>query len=99
MPCTLCIPSLIFQNSANLFSWSTGYVFNDYLHLPYQFESEFYATVDDNIKWMARMARLSRADWEDRVAKSYLPKAVEKLIVEKMMRGAIGSRSSKTGRA
>ena len=74
-----------FNESANLFSWSTGYVFNDYLHLPYVFESEFYASIDD-IRWMAnRISNLSRHDWEEIVKKSYLPEAVEKLIVEKLI--------------
>lgn len=74
-----------FSESANLFSWSAGYIFNDYLHLPYSFESEFYATIDD-IKWMAsRIASLTRTDWEDIVAKSYLPEPVEALIVEKLI--------------
>jgi hypothetical protein len=74
-----------FNESANLFSWSAGYVFNDYLHLPYPFESEFYASLED-VRWMARkIASLERRDWEAIVRESQLPVAVEKLIVEKMI--------------
>ena len=74
-----------FSESANLFSWSTGFIFNDYLHLPYQFDAEFFATLDD-IKWISnRIAQLDRNDWHEIVAKSDLPAAVEKLIVEKLI--------------
>ena len=74
-----------FSESANLFSWSTGYVFNDHLHLPYPFESEFYASLDD-IRWIAaRIARLERTDWEEIVRKSHLPEPVEKLLIEKLV--------------
>jgi hypothetical protein len=74
-----------FAESANMFSWSTGYIFNEHLHLPYQFETEFFAGIDD-IKWITgKIAQLNRADWTDIVSKSYLPEAVEKLIIEKLI--------------
>lgn len=74
-----------FAESANMFSWSTGYILNDHLHLPYQFDTEFFAGIDD-IKWItARIAQLNRNDWIEIVSKSYLPEAVEKLLIEKLI--------------
>jgi hypothetical protein len=74
-----------FSESANLFSWSTGYVFNNHLHLPYPFASEFFSTIDD-IRWMAnRIAVLNRSDWRQIVEQSHLPSPVAKLILEKLI--------------
>ncbi len=74
-----------FDESANLFSWSTGQVQNNSLLLPFDGEDSFYPSLDD-VKWMAlRIAQLSRDDWQDVVSKSYLPDGVAALIVEKLI--------------
>lgn len=71
--------------SVNSFSWNVGRIENDSIVLPH-FTRGFFATTINDAKWaMRRLSSLSREDITKAVNLAYFPKAVEKVLIEKII--------------
>lgn len=73
------------DQSINLFPWNAGNILGDNVLLPYEHADRFTPSYED-ARWIARkILKLSRQDWVDVVVEAYLPSAVGRLLVEKLI--------------
>ncbi len=71
--------------SVNLFNWNAGRVVNKQLLLDFEIAENFNPSFED-AKWVARrILKLSREDISEIVNKSFFPKEVELLVIEKII--------------
>lgn len=71
--------------SVNLFTWHPGRITNDMIYLPYDDSEDFFPSYDD-ARWIAkRIAKLTRADFEQVVTGADLPSEVAALMTEKIV--------------
>jgi hypothetical protein len=73
--------------SVNLMPWQAGRVVLNNLKLNHTQDLDTsYRTSWEDARWIGRrIAKLTRADWEEIVRKSFYPLAVEKILVEKIV--------------
>lgn len=84
---SLLIPySLVnLPESVNMLNWNIGRVVNKQLALDYDIAENFSTSYED-AKWIARrISKLSRDDFAEIVKKSYFPKEVELVLIEKLI--------------
>jgi hypothetical protein len=84
----LVIPDVLvdFNEKVNAFAWDPARVFNNTIQLEYLFAAGFNDVALDDAKWaLARVGRLSRADFADIVARAGLPADISALLVEKVI--------------
>ncbi len=71
--------------SLNLFSWSVGRIISNQVKLDLSEENTFSTSFED-AKWiLARIAKLTKADFNSIVAESYLPEEAKLLLTEKLI--------------
>ncbi len=84
---SLLIPYALLNvgESINKLPWTVGRIDNETLLLPHFSYANMNTTLDD-AKWaLRRLALLDRKDWEEVVKEAYFPKAVEKVLIEKLV--------------
>lgn len=71
--------------SVNKFPWSVGKIQNENLVLPHYYFSAINPTIND-VRWaVRRLALLGREDFKEVVENAYFPKAVELVLIEKLI--------------
>ncbi|MBY0515921.1 MAG: hypothetical protein K2P81_03360 [Bacteriovoracaceae bacterium] len=71
--------------SVNMFRWSVGNIADNLVSLQLDYADEFDCSWED-ARWIGRrIEKLSRADWEDVVASSHVPKPVQMVMLEKLI--------------
>ena len=83
----LAVPMSIvnLSESVNMLRWNAGVVSNKRVILYHDKLEEFQCTWDDG-RWISRrIEKLTREDWKEIVASTYTPKAVQQLMLEKMI--------------
>lgn len=71
--------------SVNMLRWNAGVVSNNRVQLYLDKLEDFQCTWDD-ARWAARrLEKLSREDWKEIVASSHVPKAVQQVMLEKII--------------
>lgn len=84
---SLAVPLSIVHltESVNMFRWNAGVKNGAEINLFHDQLSEFQCTWDD-ARWITRrIEKLTRADWEEIVASTNIPKAVQQILVEKVI--------------
>lgn len=83
----LSVPMAIVNltESVNMLRWNAGVVSNKRIQL-YLDKLEDYQTTYDDGRWAARrLEKLTRDDWKEIVASSHVPKAVQQVMLEKIL--------------
>jgi hypothetical protein len=83
----LAIPYAIVNltESVNMLRWNAGVVANNRVVLYFNKAENFQCTWDDG-RWITRrIEKLSRADWKEIVASTNTPKAVQQIMLEKII--------------
>lgn len=71
--------------SINMYRWNTGNVIDNAVSLQLDYADEFDCSWED-ARWITRrIEKLSRGDWEDIAASSMIPKAVQMVLIEKLI--------------
>ncbi len=71
--------------SINMLKWSMGNVTDGMVALDLDYANEFDCSWED-ARWIGRrIEKMSRSDWQDVVASSHVPKAVQMVILEKLI--------------
>lgn len=84
---SLAVPLSIVNltESVNMLRWNAGVVSNNRVNLYLDSADEFQSTWDD-ARWITRrIEKLTRADWKEIVASSNTPKAVQQIMLEKII--------------
>jgi len=84
---SLAVPLSIVQltESVNMLRWNAGVISNKEVLLFHDRLNEFQCTWDD-ARWISRrIEKLRREDWEEIVQESHVPKAVQMILVEKLI--------------
>ncbi len=84
---SLAVPLSIVNlvESVNLLRWNVGVINNNQVSLFHDSLEDFQCTWDD-ARWISkRIEKLSREDWKEIVASSHVPKAVQMILVEKLI--------------
>jgi len=84
---SLVVPLTIVNltESVNMLRWHAGVELNNQILLNNNTAEEYQCTWDD-ARWISRrIEKLSRADWEEIVSSSHVPKAVQMILVEKII--------------
>lgn len=84
---SLAVPLSIVNltESVNMLRWNAGVISNNRVSLYLDNLDEFQSTWDD-ARWISRrIEKLTRADWKDIVTSSNTPKAVQQIMLEKII--------------
>ncbi len=84
---SLAVPLSIVNlvESVNLLRWNVGVINNNQVALFHDHLEDFQCTWDD-ARWISkRIEKLTREDWKEIVASSNVPKAVQMILVEKLI--------------
>lgn len=84
---SLAVPLTIvnLEESVNMLRWTAGMVNNKHIVLFHNNLDDFQCTWDD-ARWAARrIEKLTRADWKDIVESTQIPKAVQQVLLEKII--------------
>lgn len=84
---SLAVPLSIVNltESVNMFRWNVGVKTQDNINLYHDQLEEFQCTWDD-ARWISRrIEKLTREDWKEIVASSHTPKAVQQILLEKII--------------
>src|SRR5690606_35398820 len=84
---SLAVPLTIVNltESVNMLRWNAGVKTNDSVNLFHDQLPEFQCTCDD-ARWITRrIEKLTREDWKEIVASSNTPKAVQQILLEKII--------------
>ena len=84
---SLAVPLTIvnLNESVNMFRWNAGVINNRQVNLFHDNIEDFQCTWDD-ARWITRrIEKLNREDWQEVVKSTHTPKAVQQLLLEKLI--------------